>query len=122
MKYQVLTITTILFLVFLSILFLNLKTSKIESDNRSDLLWWKGKKVYAMYGCAQCHLLRGKGQKVGPALDALSQQKDATMIREMILEPNRHVVKGYQKNIMPNDYGFKITESDMDALLYFLTN
>jgi putative membrane-bound dehydrogenase-like protein len=47
--------------------------------------------------CVLCHMLKGAGSTVGPALDGLATRKDATYIRESLLEPNKVLAEGYQQ-------------------------
>ena len=49
----------------------------------------EGLKVYAKY-CANCHMLGGKGAKVGPQLDGIGA-RSAQRLLEDILDPNRNV-------------------------------
>jgi mono/diheme cytochrome c family protein len=37
----------------------------------------KGEKIYADKKCAVCHMIKGKGGKVGPDLSAVGTKRDA---------------------------------------------
>ncbi|MEW6303654.1 MAG: PVC-type heme-binding CxxCH protein [Verrucomicrobiota bacterium] len=46
--------------------------------------------------CILCHSLKGQGSTVGPALDGIATRKDATYIRESLLEPSKVLAQGYE--------------------------
>ncbi len=46
--------------------------------------------------CVLCHMLKGQGSTVGPALDGIAARKDASYIRESLLEPNKVLASGYE--------------------------
>lgn len=46
--------------------------------------------------CVLCHQLKGQGSTVGPALDGIATRKDATYIKESLVEPNKILAEGYQ--------------------------
>ena len=55
-------------------------------------VFWK----HPTAACALCHMLGGKGSTVGPALDGIAGRKDATYIKESLLEPNKVLAEGFQ--------------------------
>ena len=81
----------------------------------------EGKKVYQTH-CVNCHKLRGEGGVIGPSLDGLARDMDGTYIRESILEPNRFIKQGYKRGVMPTNYGKLLSEKELDALIFFITN
>ena len=60
---------------------------------RGEDIFWK----HPTAACALCHMLGGKGSTVGPALDGISTRKDASYIKESLLEPNKVLAEGYQQ-------------------------
>jgi putative membrane-bound dehydrogenase-like protein len=46
--------------------------------------------------CVLCHVLKGQGSTVGPALDGLATRSDAKYIKESLLEPNKVLTKGFE--------------------------
>jgi putative membrane-bound dehydrogenase-like protein len=46
--------------------------------------------------CVLCHALNGQGSNVGPALDGLAARKDASYIRQSLLEPNAVLAQGFE--------------------------
>ena len=88
-------------------------------------------------GCTACHTLTA----VGPSWEAADglpgmgvrggihiQQDNYTgnatssdqYLIESVVETNIHIVEGFQPNIMPNDFGERVTLQDMADLLAFL--
>jgi mono/diheme cytochrome c family protein len=72
--------------------------------------------------CATCHTLQAAGatQTLGPNLDEALADKDAAFIRESIVEPDAEVTSGFADNLMPEDYGDKLTEEQLNDLVAFL--
>lgn len=78
--------------------------------------------------CANCHSLDG-GASAGPPLDGYGASA-ATRVKgqsaeaytfDSILRPARHLVRGYS-NIMPGEYGKKLSAQDVaDLIAYLLT-
>jgi cytochrome c551/c552 len=82
-----------------------------------------GQSVFTGQGCDGCHALDavGASASVGPDLDESLQGKDAEYVRTAIVEPNTEVAEGYAPNIMPQDYGDKLSEKQLDDLVALLT-
>jgi cytochrome c oxidase subunit II len=45
---------------------------------------------------------------------------DAAFIRRSIVDPNADVTRGYDPNIMPQDFGDKLSKEELDALVKYL--
>jgi len=73
-----------------------------------------GRAVYARLGCGSCHRLAAAGSTAtfGPSLDERLQHHDAASLRKTILDP--------PESIMPEDFGSRTTEAELDALVAFL--
>ena len=82
-----------------------------------------GKDVFDAQGCGNCHAFSAAGSSgsVGPDLDEALKGKDAAFIRESITDPNKTIAKGYPPNVMPPDFGQKLTPKQLDDLVAFLT-
>jgi cytochrome c oxidase subunit 2 len=80
-----------------------------------------GEELFTSNGCSGCHTLAAAGAtaKVGPDLGKLGKV-DAAFIRKSIVDPNAEVTKGYQPNIMPQDFGTKLSKEELDALVKYL--
>ena len=80
-----------------------------------------GEELFASFGCAGCHTLKAAGAtaKVGPDLGKLGDV-EAAFIRKSIVDPNAEVTKGFNPDIMPQDFGDKISKEELDALVKYL--
>ena len=83
-----------------------------------------GKEIFATTAtppCASCHTFKAAGSTatVGPDLDEALQGKDADFILESITNPSADVTPGFQ-DIMPKDYGTKLTQKQLADLVAFL--
>lgn len=58
---------------------------------RGEEIFWK----HPIAACMNCHMLRGKGSAVGPALDGIASRKDAAYITESLIDPNAKIAEGY---------------------------
>jgi mono/diheme cytochrome c family protein len=81
-----------------------------------------GKAVFAAQGCGGCHTFSAAGTSasVGPDLDEALQGKDPEFVRESIVDPNKEITSGYAANIMPQDFGQKLSQKQLDDLVAFL--
>jgi len=80
-----------------------------------------GAAVFADNGCASCHTLKPANATgtVGPDLDKIDHPTSA-FIRQSIVDPNKVVTKGFKPDIMPQDFGDKISPDELDALVEYL--
>jgi len=46
-------------------------------------------------GCVNCHVVKGKGSPVGPALDGIASAKDADYLLQSLIEPNAVLAESY---------------------------
>jgi hypothetical protein len=56
---------------------------------------------------------------VGPDLDNISKP-DAAYIRDSIVDPNKVLAPGFSADIMPADFGDKLSPDELDALVDYL--
>jgi len=73
-------------------------------------------------GCGSCHRLAaggGRGQRVGPDLDALLPGYGAASLRAKIVEPYPQGEPTYIP-AMPRDYGTRMSAAELDALVAWL--
>ena len=81
----------------------------------------EGAALYEQH-CRVCHFLRESGGDIGPSLDELAEAMDGTYMREAIVAPDRYIKEGYEAGIMPKTFNKDISENEMDALIFFITN
>ena len=81
-----------------------------------------GKAVFAAQSCGACHTFSAAGTtaSVGPDLDKALQGKDAAFVRESIVDPNKEIASNYAAGIMPQDFGQKLSQKELDDLVAFL--
>lgn len=89
-----------------------------------------GKALFTSNGCGGCHTYKpaGSAGKVGPDLDNLAADAQKAnkgsvedYTKESIEDPGAYVVAGYPNGVMPA-YGGKLTESQVNDLVAFLTS
>lgn len=85
-------------------------------------LFVAGNPATGALACSSCHVLKAASAAgtAGPNLDAALAADDAAAIREMIVDPNKEIPKGYAKGIMPATYGKSLTAEQLDALVKFV--
>ena len=90
-----------------------------------------GKAVFASQGCGACHTFAAAGAsaKVGPSLDSLAaaaQQAGEPLdafVRDSIVDPNKFIAPGYQKGIMPPNFGQALSAKQLaDLVAFVVTN
>jgi cytochrome c oxidase subunit 2 len=87
-----------------------------------------GLSVFNGNGCSSCHTLSAAGAtgKVGPDLDKLvsyarqAKQPLASFVHQSIVDPEAYVQPGFQKGLMPSNFGSQLTKTQLDALVTFL--
>ena len=66
--------------------------SKLAGDvKRGENIFW----THPVAACKNCHILKGQGSAVGPALDGIATRKDAAYILESLVNPNAKLAEGY---------------------------
>jgi cytochrome c oxidase subunit 2 len=86
-----------------------------------------GAAVFQSAGCAGCHTFAAAGSSgtTGPDLDNLrpaAQQAGQPLqafVRQSIVDPNAHIAKGYQPNIMPSTFS-SLPKPQLDQLVQFI--
>lgn len=81
-----------------------------------------GKGIFAANGCGSCHTLQEAGTSgtIGPDLDEGLKGKDPAYIRESIADPNAEITEGFPPDVMPQDYGQKLSDTQLADLVAFL--
>jgi cytochrome c oxidase subunit 2 len=92
----------------------------------------EGEQLFAQQGCGGCHALEkaGTDAQVGPALDrtdlvaASRRARQAPLeefVRRSIVEPDQYVAPGYEPGVMPGTFGQSLSQSELDALVRYLS-
>lgn len=63
----------------------------IGDAQRGEKIFWE----HPVAACKNCHILKGQGSAVGPALDGIATRKDAAYILESLINPNAKLAEGY---------------------------
>jgi putative membrane-bound dehydrogenase-like protein len=63
----------------------------IGDAKRGEKIFWE----HPVAACKNCHMLKGQGSAVGPALDGIATRKDAAYILESLINPNAKLAEGY---------------------------
>jgi mono/diheme cytochrome c family protein len=81
-----------------------------------------GAQIFADNGCGGCHTLAEAqaGGTVGPDLDEVLPGQSAATIEKSIADPNAAITRGFPANVMPADYGQKLTPKELQDLVQYL--
>jgi len=60
---------------------------------RGEKIFWE----HPVAACKICHMLKGQGSTVGPALDGIAGKKDEAYLIQSLLEPNAKLAEGFEK-------------------------
>ncbi|MGH3032368.1 MAG: c-type cytochrome [Gaiellaceae bacterium] len=82
----------------------------------------RGKDVFAAQGCVNCHTFEAAGSTatIGPDLDETLQGQSPEEIRESIVNPNAEIAEGFEPGVMPEDFGDKLSDQELNDLVAFL--
>jgi len=85
----------------------------------------EGGKVFVATGCGSCHVVASLGSDaqgtIGPDLDTVLAGQDDAFIEESIVKPSASVTEGFPDGTMPANYGTELSQSQIDALVAFLS-
>lgn len=72
--------------------------------------------------CASCHTLKAASATgaIGPDLDKTLKGQSKAAIEESILGPDAKIAAGYQKGVMPPNFGQTLSEEEQRALVNYL--
>ncbi len=70
-------------------------------------------------GCVTCHSTEPGKTVVGPSLAGIGNQSE-DFIRESIVNPDADVTEGFPAGTMPQDYGQKLSEEQINQLVKYL--
>lgn len=63
----------------------------VGDAKRGEKIFWE----HPVAACKNCHILKGQGSAVGPALDGIASRKDEAYILESLINPNAKLAEGY---------------------------
>ena len=72
--------------------------------------------------CTACHRLMESESSVGPELNTVGSRLSADEIRQSIIKPDEVIVEGYPPGIMPQDFAQKMTVSELEMIVQFLSD
>lgn len=81
-----------------------------------------GAQVFANNTCGGCHTFKAAeaGGVTGPNLDDSIPGEDEATVREMIVDPNAEIAKGYPPDVMPQNYEQELTPKELEDLVKYL--
>jgi mono/diheme cytochrome c family protein len=81
----------------------------------------RGRELFGEQGCDRCHSIAAidAGGLLGPRLDTLDDDLDENL--ESIAEPRHDIVDGYPEQLMPADFGERLSDAELRALAVFVT-
>ena len=82
----------------------------------------RGKNLFEVQlGCVGCHRINGQGGQTGPELTHVID-KGESYIRQSVLTPNAVIVEGFSPNIMPQNFGDRLSEDNLNDLIAYLSS
>ncbi len=87
----------------------------------------RGRRYASRYGCAACHSLDGS-RRPGPTWQGLYRSNrplangqnviaDEAYLRRSIITPDAQLAQGFPEGFMPNDFGRKVSEEELQAII-----
>lgn len=96
--------------------------SKAKTKAPSSATIKRGKELYRLYQCADCHSINNEGNKQGVSLDKVGEKRSSKFMLEQILDPEKHVEKNARNfngdpNLMPAQ---QLEKDEAEAIVLFL--
>jgi cytochrome c551/c552 len=79
----------------------------------------RGKDLANRDGCVACHSTNGVDM-TGPSWKGVAETRTAEYVRQSIVDPNADIVAGFSPNVMPRNFGDKLSPDDLDALVAYI--
>jgi mono/diheme cytochrome c family protein len=98
------------------------KWAGVEDAAPPEVAGGPGAQVFANNGCGGCHTFAaaGAGGVTGPNLDESIAGDSEALVKEMIVDPNAEIAKGYPPNVMPQNYEQTLTPKEVEDLVKYL--
>ncbi len=82
----------------------------------------RGRALYRLYQCADCHSIKNEGNKEGVSLDKIGTKRSSKFLLEQILDPEKHVESNPKKfngdpNLMPSQ---QLEKAEAEAIVIYL--
>ena len=74
----------------------------------------------AEFACGACHKVAGEEGELGPDLTAIGATRDKDYLRRSILDPNADIAEGFERELMPEDYGEQLYAAELEMLVDYL--
>jgi cbb3-type cytochrome c oxidase subunit III len=92
-----------------------------EAEVQGDTPEERGRNLFTtVAGCVACHAINGEGGNIAPDLGNVYANKGEDYIRESILTPNAVIAEGFQPNIMPQNFGDRLSEDQINDIIAYL--
>lgn len=98
------------------------KWAGVEGAAPPEVAGGPGAQVFANNGCGGCHTFAAAeaGGVTGPNLDESLTGDSEALVKEMIVDPNAEIAKGYPPNVMPQNYEQTLTPKEVEDLVKYL--
>ncbi len=74
----------------------------------------------AEFACGACHKVAGEEGEMGPDLTRIGALRDRDYLRRAILDPNAEIAEGFDRELMPEDYGEQLYAVELEMLVDYL--
>ncbi|HED12626.1 MAG TPA: c-type cytochrome [Gammaproteobacteria bacterium] len=72
------------------------------------------------YGCTACHTILDSEADTGPNLKKVGPTLSEEFIRKSIIYPNADITKGYEADIMPDDFAEQMNVKELEMIVKFI--
>ncbi len=98
------------------------QTAQLTGDALGKQLFVAGNPSTGAASCASCHVMKAAGAAgtKGPNLDKVIASDPASATLDAIVAPNKEILPGYKKGVMPTDYAKTLTKPQLAALVAYI--
>lgn len=95
---------------------------RLTADALGKQLFISGDPAAGVTGCGSCHTMKAAGTTgtTGPNLDKVLTADPASATLESTVNPNKEIVPGYKANVMPQNYGSRLTKKQLNAVVNYV--
>jgi mono/diheme cytochrome c family protein len=76
----------------------------------------------AELACGGCHKIAGEEGELGPDLTTIGALRDRDYLRRSLLDPNAEIAEGFDREMMPEDYGEQMYATELEMLVDYLAS